>query len=51
MNWFTDLNDVRKTVAEWRTEYNNERPTKPLGKLTPSEFAFKHGAVISNFVN
>jgi putative transposase len=51
MNWFTDLNDVRKTFAEWRTEYNTERPTKPLGKLTPSEFAFKHGAVISNFVN
>lgn len=38
-NWFIDLEDARRTIEEWRQEYNNERPTKPLGKRTPTEFA------------
>lgn len=41
-NWFIDLDDARRTIEEWRHEYNNERPTKPLGKLTPSEFAKRY---------
>lgn len=41
-NWFVDLEDARSTIAAWRHEYNNERPTKPLGKLTPTEFAKRY---------
>jgi len=45
-NWFTDLSDARAKIEEWRTEYNNDRPNKPLGKLTPAEFARAHGLVV-----
>lgn len=45
-NWFTDLADARATIERWRVEYNTERPTKPLGKLTPTEFAKQHGVLI-----
>jgi putative transposase len=38
-NWFLDLNDAKSTLEVWRRVYNEERPTKPLGKLIPSEFA------------
>lgn len=38
-NWFEDLSDARAIIESWRIEYNNERPTKPLGNKTPSEFA------------
>jgi putative transposase len=45
-NWFTDLEDARKTIEKWRIEYNTDRPTKPLGKLTPIEFAKQHGVLV-----
>lgn len=38
-NWFEDLNDAKRIIEAWRIEYNDERPTKPLGNKTPSEFA------------
>jgi len=45
-NWFTDLADAKSVIEEWRKEYNNDRPTKPLGKLTPTEFAMQHGVLV-----
>lgn len=45
-NSFTDLLDARATIEAWRITYNFDRPNKPLGKLTPAEFAKKHGVVI-----
>lgn len=44
-NWFTDLQDARSRIEEWRVEYNTDRPTKPLGNQTPAEFARQHGIV------
>jgi len=47
-NWFADLNDARTTIELWRNEYNTERPTKPLGKLTPTEFAKRYESLIAS---
>lgn len=37
-NWFTDLEDARRTIMAWTEEYNEEREHGPLG-MTPREFA------------
>jgi putative transposase len=37
-NWFLSLEDVRRTIEEWRREYNQERPHSSLGGKTPEEF-------------
>jgi putative transposase len=37
-SWFRTLNDVRSTLANWRQEYNWERPHSSLGYRTPVEF-------------
>jgi IS30 family transposase len=36
---FRNLADARKTIANWRDEYNGERPRSSLGYRTPNEFA------------
>jgi putative transposase len=38
VSWFRTLADVRRTVANWREEYNCERPHSSLGYRTPAEF-------------
>ena len=38
VSWFRTLADVRRTVANWREEYNGERPHSSLGYRTPAEF-------------
>ena len=45
-NSFKDLADARAIIEAWRITYNFDRPNKPLGKLTPAEFAKKHGVVV-----
>jgi transposase InsO family protein len=35
------LSESRVVFADWRDYYNNERPHRSLGLLTPSEFAIK----------
>ncbi len=40
-NWFISLEDVRRTIEEWRIDYNENRPHSSLGNLTPKEFADK----------
>jgi hypothetical protein len=39
VSWFQNLFDVKRKIAAWRTEYNEERPHSSLGYLTPTEFA------------
>ena len=38
-NWFTSLAHAKAIIETWRREYNNERPKKGLGGLTPAEHA------------
>lgn len=38
-HWFLSLEDARRTIEEWRIDYNENRPHTSLGDLTPKEFA------------
>jgi transposase InsO family protein len=38
-NWFVDLSHTRTVIEGWRREYNEERPKKSLGGLTPAAYA------------
>lgn len=38
-HWFTSLLHARTVIETWRREYNEERPKKVLGGLTPSAYA------------
>jgi len=36
---FSDVSHARKTISEWRQDYNECRPHSALNYQTPSEFA------------
>jgi putative transposase len=38
-HWFTSLDHARSIIEAWRREYNEERPKKGLGGLTPAAYA------------
>lgn len=38
-HWFTSLDHARGVIETWRREYNDERPKRSLGGLTPTEYA------------
>jgi transposase InsO family protein len=38
-HWFTSLAHARVVIEAWRKEYNEERPKRSLGGLTPAQFA------------
>jgi len=38
-HWFTSLPHARQIIEAWRTEYNEERPKRSLGGLTPAQYA------------
>lgn len=38
-HWFPNLLHARTEIETWRREYNEERPKKALGGLTPAEYA------------
>lgn len=38
-HWFVDLRHARRIIETWRREYNEKRPKKGLGGLTPSQYA------------
>ncbi len=38
-HWFVSLAHARAVIEGWRREYNEERPKKSLGGLTPSAYA------------
>lgn len=40
-HWFMSLAHARTLIEAWRREYNEERPKKSLGGLTPAQYA-KH---------
>lgn len=40
-HWFTSLPHARAVIEAWRREYNEERPKKSLGGLTPAAYAQK----------
>lgn len=44
-HWFTSLLHARAVIETWRREYNEERPKRALGGLTPAAYA-KHLAEI-----
>ena len=37
--WFSSLEDARRSIKLWQQEYNTERPHSALGDLSPAEFA------------
>jgi len=37
-NWFSSLDEAKKIIEEWRSDYNEKRPHTTLGGLTPIEF-------------
>ena len=39
VSWFHNLFAARRKIAEWRQEYNEQRPHSSLNYKTPSEFA------------
>lgn len=38
-NWFTSLHHAQVVIRNWLNEYNEERPKKALGGLTPAAYA------------
>ncbi|WP_132966389.1 MULTISPECIES: IS3 family transposase [Rahnella] len=38
-HWFSDVSHARKTISEWRQDYNEYRPHSALNYQAPSEFA------------
>jgi transposase InsO family protein len=38
-HWFTSLPHAQTIIEAWRREYNDERPKKGLGGLTPAQYA------------
>ena len=40
-HWFTSLAHAQAVIETWRREYNEERPKKQLGGLTPALYARK----------
>jgi len=41
-HWFSTLDDARRTIEDWRTDYNDIRPHSSLGEMPPSVFAAAH---------
>jgi putative transposase len=40
-HWFTSLAHAQVVIEAWRREYNDERPKKGLGGLTPAAYALQ----------
>jgi transposase InsO family protein len=38
-HWFFNLRHARLLIERWRREYNEERPKRALGGMTPSQYA------------
>lgn len=48
-NWFVSLNHAWVVIRAWVREYNEERPKKTLGGLTPAEHAKQLAAKAATF--
>ena len=42
ISWFQNLFEARRIIANWRHDYNHQRPHSSLNYLTPAEFAAKN---------
>jgi transposase InsO family protein len=42
-HWFNSLDRARGLIETWKKNYNDERPKRTLGGLTPSEYAKQIG--------
>jgi putative transposase len=49
-NWFSDLADAREKIAQWKQDYNEERPHSSLQYRTPVEFAAQAAGFCRNEV-
>jgi hypothetical protein len=49
-NWFSDLADAREKIAQWKQDYNEERPHSSLHYRTPVEFAAQAAGFYRNEV-
>jgi putative transposase len=38
-HWFSTLEDARRTIEDWRRDYNEQRPHSALGGLPPRDYA------------
>ncbi len=38
-HWFTSMRHTQVIIEAWRREYNEERPKKSLGWMTPTAYA------------
>ncbi len=47
-HWFTHLLHARTVIEVWRREYNEERPKKALGGLTPAAYAKQLAAKVAS---
>ena len=45
---FNSLKEVREMCAEWRKDYNEERPHKSLGYLSPLKYAQEYHRQTAN---
>jgi len=41
VNWLLSMEDAREKIEKWRMDYNEFRPHRSLGNLTPRQFADK----------
>ena len=47
-NWFINLEEAKKTIEEWRLDYNQYRPHRSLKMQTPNEFAKQFQSMLTN---
>jgi putative transposase len=42
-HWFTLLTDAKEQIEQWRVEYNESRPHRALGEVSPAEYVRQLG--------
>jgi putative transposase len=50
MHWFLSLADAKRTIEDWRRDYNEVRPHSSLGGLTPAEYTGNRSVDENNLV-
>jgi transposase InsO family protein len=43
-HWFTSMAHARQVIAEWRRDYNEDRPKNDLGGVPPAVYAARLGS-------
>lgn len=49
-HWFLSMRHARQVIAEWREEYNHERPHSSLGYQTPNATKIRPNVIGSPFI-